>query len=426
MRFLFLLGILVGYSLCFGQRILVVNGHLHPIVGQEITSSLIEIEGGKIIGIKNSLSSTYDPRDWDTVIDATGKHVYPGFVAPNSTLGLTEIEAVRSTNDYNEVGGFNPHIRAQIAFNAESKVIETVKTNGVLMVQTTPRGGVVSGTSSVMFMGGWNWEDATAIKDDGIHVNWPETYNGGGWWAEPEPKSKNTQYQIELTALTDFFTQAKTYALAKNPSFDQRLDAMKLCFNGKKRIYFHANNLQQLTDLLTFVQTFQIPFPVIVGGDEAYLLGQRFVDADIPVMIQRLHRLPENDEDPVDLPFRLPKLLSEMGVLFCLQNEGGMEAMNARNLPFLAGTAMAYGLTEEEALKALTINTCKIIGIDKEFGSLELGKSATLFVSKGSPLDMRTNQVSSIIIDGKIHSSCNFQEELYLKYSNKYKESGKD
>jgi len=205
MRFLFLLGILVGYSLCFGQRILVVNGHLHPIVGQEITSSLIEIEGGKIIGIKNSLSSTYDPRDWDTVIDATGKHVYPGFVAPNSTLGLTEIEAVRSTNDYNEVGGFNPHIRAQIAFNAESKVIETVKTNGVLMVQTTPRGGVVSGTSSVMFMGGWNWEDATAIKDDGIHVNWPETYNGGGWWAEPEPKSKNTQYQIELTALTDFF-----------------------------------------------------------------------------------------------------------------------------------------------------------------------------------------------------------------------------
>ena len=422
---LFLTGLLlsIGFS---AQRILIVNGHLHPVVGQEISASLLEIVDGKITGIKNALSSTYNPKDWDTIIDATDQHIYPGFVAPNSTLGLTEIEAIRASNDYNEVGEFNPHIRAQIAFNAESKVVETVKTNGVLLVQSTPRGGAVSGTSSVMFMGGWNWEDATAKGDDGIHVNWPNTTYGGGWWAEPEPKSKNEQYTKELKELTNFFQLASTYANAKVIPFDQRLEAMKACFLGTKRVYIHANDAQQIIDVMAFVQAFKLPYPVLVGGDDAYLLGQRFIDADIPVMIQRLHRLPEHDEDPVDLPYRLPAMLAKMGVLFCLQNEGGMEAMNTRNLPFLAGTAMAYGLTEEQALEAITINSCKIIGIEQRFGSIELGKSATIFVSKGPALDMKTNQVTTVLLNGKIQTSVNFQEALYLKYKAKYKSNTTD
>lgn len=422
---LILIGLLISLGVS-AQRILIVNGHLHPVVGQEITASLLEMVDGKITGIKNALSSTYIAKDWDTIIDATGQHVYPGFVAPNSTLGLTEVDAIRASNDYNEVGEFNPHVRAQIAFNAESKVVETVKTNGVLLVQSTPRGGYISGTSSVMFMGGWNWEDATVKPNDGIHVNWPSTAYGGGWWAEPAPKYKNEQYTKELNELKQFFLLAQSYANAKTMAFDQRLDAMRACFIGSKRVYFHANDAQQIIDLLAFVQEFQIPYPVLVGGDDAYLLGQRFIDADIPVMIQRLHRLPEHDEDPVDLPYRLPAILAKMGVLFCLQNEGGMEAMNARNLPFLAGTAMAYGLTEEQALQAITINSCKILGIDQEFGSIEVGKSATIFVSKGPALDMKTNDVTTIVMDGKIQSTVNFQETLYLKYKAKYHSNTRD
>jgi hypothetical protein len=422
---LVLIGLLISLSLS-AQRILIVNGYLHPVVGQEISASLLEMVDGKITGIKNALSSTYDTKDWDTIIDATGQHIYPGFVAPNSTLGLTEVDAIRATNDYKEVGEFNPHVRAQIAFNAESNVVETVKTNGVLLVQSTPRGGYISGTSSVMFMGGWNWEDATVKSIDGVHVNWPSTAYGGGWWAEPAPKYKNEQYTKELNVLRQFFLLAQSYANAKSVAFDQRLDAMKACFTGTKRVYFHANDAQQIIDLLAFVQEFKLPYPVLVGGDDAYLLGQRFIDADIPVMIQRLHRLPEHDEDPVDLPYRLPAILAKMGVLFCLQNEGGMEAMNARNLPFLAGTAMAYGLTEEQALQAITINSCNILGIDQDFGSIEVGKSATIFVSKGPALDMKTNDVTTIVMNGKIHSPVNFQELLYLKYKAKYQANSRD
>mgnify|MGYP003337150004 CR=1 FL=1 len=409
------------YSQVSAQKILIVNGHLHPVVGNEIMSALIEIKDGKITGIKNALSNTYVASDWDTIIDATDQHIYPGFVAPNSTLGLTEIEAVRATNDYREVGAFNPHIRTQIAFNAESKVVETVMTNGVLIAQCSPRGGDISGTSSIMLMGGWNWEDATIKIDDGVHVNWPATSGGGGWWAEPEPKKQNEQYKKETAGIIDFFNLAKTYASAKSIAFDQRLEAMKDCFNGNKRIYFHANDVQQIADVLALVQSMNIPFPVIVGADEAYLLGQRFVDANIPIMLQRLHRLPEHDEDPVDLPFRLPAIYAKMGVTFCLQNEGGMEAMNARNIPFLAGTAMAYGLSHDQALESITINPCKIMGIDQTYGSIEVGKSATLFISKGSALDMKTHDVTMVLLNGKVQNTVNFQEKLYLKYQSKYK-----
>lgn len=402
------------------QRILVVNGHLHPIVGNEISFSLIEIEDGIVRGIKNALSENVDYAQWDTVIDASGQHIYPGLVAPNSTLGLTEIDAVRATLDYREVGEFNPHVRTQIAFNAESKVLQTVKTNGVLLVQATPRGGFVSGSSSIMKSGGWNWEDATVLKDDGIHVYWPSPLSGGGWWLDPSVRKTHDHYATDVQKIRDFFLLAKGYAENKSRIFDQRLEAMVSCFTADKRVYFHANEVQPLSDIISFSEAFNLPFPVIVGGEEGYLLGKRLADAKIPIMLSRLHRLPERDEDPVDLSFRLPYLLKEQGVSFCLQNTGDMEAMNARNIPFLAGTAMAYGLSELEALKSITLWPCQIMGIEDRYGSIEVGKSATLIISKGSILDMKTHHITTLILDGKIENASNFQEENYLKYQRKY------
>jgi hypothetical protein len=421
-RIICLIWILGWMGSSYSQKILLVNGHLHPVEGQEITSSLIEIENGKIIAIKNALSNSYNAKDWDTIIDATNQHVYPGFVAANSTLGLTEIDAVRATNDYDEVGDFNPHIRSQIAFNAESKVLETVKTNGVLLVQSTPRGGYISGSSSVMTTGGWNWEDATVLSDDGIHVNWPNAPWNIPRNGDEDALNREQRYLNELRSLQQFFKLASVYAEGQGVDQDLRLEAMKNCFKGSKRTYFHANDLRQLTDVLEFCSVFALKYPVIIGGNDAYLLGQRLVDAKIPIMLERLHRLPERDEDPIDMPFCLPAWLSKMGVPFALQNAGGMEAMNTRNLPFLAGTAQAYGLTELEALRSITLSPCEIMGIESQYGSIEVGKSATLFVSRGPALDMRTNNVTTILVNGKVIETQNFQEELYLKYQKKYRD----
>ena len=401
-----------------GKSVLLLNGYLHIGTGEVLESALVGVKNGKITLVKNSLAYTYKTEEWDTIIDLQGQHIYPGFVAPNSTLGLTEIDAVRATRDYNEVGIYNPHVRSQIAFNVESKVISTVRTNGVLLTQATPRGGSISGTSSVMAMDGWNWEDATVLKDDGIHVNWPSSTQGN--WGEGV--KRNEQYDAQKREMTTFFDMAEAYTkLPADQQTDGRLDAMKGCFDGKKRVYFHANDIQQLRDIISFSNKYDFKHPVIIGGNDSYLVPKQLIDAGFSVMITRLHSLPEREEDAVDQPFKLPYLLQAAGVPFCLQNEGEMEAMNARNIPFLAGTAKAYGLTEEQAVAAVSLSACKILGIDELYGSVEEGKSATLFVSTGSALDMRSNNVTLAMVNGLFMSLDNSQKALYEKYEEKYR-----
>ena len=407
------------------KKILLLDGFLHIGNGDTIDHAFIGIKNGIITEVGDFYVNTYNKNDWDTIINLEGKHIYPGFVATNSTLGLTEIDAVRATRDYNETGLFNPHVRSQIAYNAESKVISTVLTNGVLMCQATPRGGIISGTSSVMALQGWNWEDATIFANDGIHVNWPSSVQGGGWWAEPAPKKMNENYSNQKKEIESFFLLSQAYSNAKDNEriLDQRLEAMTDCFNGTKRVYFHADEMQQIIDIMEFASRFKIKYPVIIGGYEAHLIGKRLKDSNIPVMLRRIHSLPENDDDPIDISYELPALLKKQGILFSIQNAGDMEAMNARNLPFQARTATAYGISEEEAIEAISLSPCKIMGIDNKYGSIEKGKSATLFVSKGNALDIQTNQIELILINGDFGQKKNFQYELFQKYLDKYQKN---
>ena len=416
---LFVLQFFVLQLLVCQESILFKGGTIHVGNGAKINKGLIGVEGDEIILMTNALTYTIDESEWDTIIDVYGKHVYPGFFALNSTLGLTEIDAVRATNDFREIGVFNPHVRALIAFNAESEVSSTVKTNGVLYAQATPKGGIISGSSSVMELEAWNWEDAVVKKDDGIHLHWPSALQGGGWWAEPKPKEKNKNYSSKVKLIHDFFSAAKSYS-DKSGDFDQRFEAMKGLFSGEQRLYFHANELKALIDVVDFIEMFDIQHPVIIGGYDAPLVVRELRDNNIPVIIKGGHSLPRNDDDPVDLPYRLPKILSDAGILFSIQHAGSMEAMNSRNIPFLAGTAMAYGLSEEEAVASVSLNAAKILGLEKELGSLEKGKIASLFVSEGNALDMRTNQVVVAMIAGRFVNLNNRQLELYERYKAKY------
>jgi len=401
------------------KRILLNNGLVHIGNGEIVNNAVIGIEGKKILFVKNALTYTLRKKEWDTIIDLNNQHVYPGFVAPNSTLGLTEIESVRATNDFQEVGGLNPHIRALIAYNMDSKIIPTVRCNGVLLTQICPRGGKITGTSSIMHLGGWNWEDAAVKIDDGIHVNWPEVMSGNSWGNKA--KKKNETYGESKNELGLFFEKAKVYAEnVSRQDLDLRFNAMKEIFSGNKRVYFHANHIQQLLDIIEFSKKHGIKHSVIIGGYDSYLITERLRDANIAIMLPRLHSLPSAEDDPIDLPYRLPYLLQEGGVKFCLQNEGDMEAMNARNLPFLAGTAGSYGLSDEQALRSISLSACEILGIEKDFGSIEVGKHATLFVSKGNALNMMTNDVSLILMDGEFYQTQNHQSDLYEKYKKKF------
>lgn len=403
------------------KRILFQNGSAHIGNGDYIPNSSIGVEDGKIILVKNALTYSVNESDWDTIISIKGNHVYPGFIAANITMGLTEIDAVRATRDFDEAGSINPNVRALIAFNTDSKVMYTVRTNGVLVTQSTPRGGLISGSSSVMAMDGWNWEDAVYKADDGIHLNWPKKYTSSGWWAEPGPSKPNKNYKKVLATIYSFFEKAKSYTSEKNHETTYlKLEAMRGVFNGNKRVYIHADFAPELNDIIDFSRRFDLSYPVIVGGYDAHLVAERLKENKFSVMLGRPHSLPEFDEDYTYQQYQAASELQKLGVNYCIQSAGDMEVMNARNLPFLAGTAWAYGLTEEEAVASISNNVAKITGVDGQLGSIEEGKDATFFISKGNALDMRSNNVVIALVRGNFIVLDNHQMQLSKKYHERF------
>jgi imidazolonepropionase-like amidohydrolase len=403
------------------NAVLLQNGFAHIGNGEVVNKSSIGIKDGKILFVKNALTYTVVKSEWDTIIDIKGKQVYPGFIAANSTIGLNEIDAVRATNDYKETGYLNPNVRSLIAFNTDSKVLYTVRTNGILTCQATPRGGLISGSSSVMAMDGWNWEDAVIQKDDGVHINWPSKYYNSGWWAEPGEIKANKDYKKTIDKLVLFFKKALAYSKGANlENDDLKLESMKAIFTGNKRVYIHVSFAPEINDVIDFSRAFKLNFPVIVGGYDADMLAERLKENKFSVMLENPHHLPHFEGDFHTINYELPAKLQKAGVLFCIQNSGQMEVMNARNLPFIAGTAMAYGLTEEQAIAAISLNAAKIMGIDSKIGSLEKGKEATLFISEGNALDMRTNNVTLAYVHGARVDLTNHQKQLSEKYHGKY------
>ncbi|MBK8369143.1 MAG: amidohydrolase family protein [Bacteroidetes bacterium] len=417
LSFIFLSSFLVAQN---KKRILLKNAIAHIGNGQVLDNSYVSIKDGKIDMVADARVTKIDPSQFDTTIDLSGKHIYPGLIAPNCILGLQEAEAVRQTSDYYEVGEFNPHVRSLIAYNAESKILETVKANGILYTQSTPRGGRIAGTSSILATDGWNWEDAVIKADDGVHVNFPNTIQKHGWWAEPEPSDKNPKYTEQVNELITFFNNAFAYYNTKNVTDKNlRFEAMKGIFDGTKNLYIRADYVKDIIGAINFSKKYAIKKMVIVGGKDSHKITKLLKENNVAVMLNRLHDLPDLPEAETDLIFKLPYLLQKDSVLFCLQNQGDMEAMNARNLAFLAGTAAAYGLTKEQALQSVTLNSAKILGIDNLVGSIETGKLASLVVSEGDILDMKTNKIILAYVNGRSIKLSNFQNDLNKRYSDK-------
>ena len=416
--FLLILNLFLLGNISAQKTTLIMGGIAHLGTGEKIENSLIVIRDGKFDLVADASVIRIDPSAFDTVIRAYGKHIYPAFIAPNTTLGITEIDAVRASKDYNEVGSYNPNVRSQIAYNTDSKIIKTVRTNGVLLTQTTPRGGVISGLSSVMYLDGWNWEDATLKADDGIHLNWPSSFNTSGWWAEPGKTSKNKNYDDRVKEIKNYFEIAKSYS-QHDSKMDLELVSIKELFKGTRNLYIHANYAKDIRESVRFFKKIGINNIVIVGGRDALNAISILKENNISIILERVHSLPVNEEAAIDQFYKLPSQLSENNILFCLAYNGDMEAMGTRNLPFAAGTAVAYGLDKEKAIASISLNTAIILGIEKTTGSIEIGKNATFFISSGDALDMRTNNIELSFIKGIPVNLNNHQKELFEKYKNR-------
>lgn len=402
------------------QNILYLGGTAHLGNGEKIENAAISVNKGFFDLVANAELIRIDPRDYDTIIHTYNHHIYPGFISTNTTLGITEISAVRATRDFNEVGNYKPHVRSLIAFNIESKIIPTIRTNGVLMAQVCPQGGRISGTSSVMKLDGWNWEDAVQKIDNGLHLNWPKYYKQTGWWAQPGIIKKTDNYQSHIQELEDYIIRSKSYYESNSEKNDLEMMAMRGIFNGEKTLFIHANLQREITDAVLFAKKFDIPKIAIIGAKEAHKMIDFLKSNETSVILDRIHRLPQSQDSDIDMPYKQAALLDNAGIKFSFCYQGDMEAMGQRNLPFSAGTAVAYGLPYEHAVRALTLYPAQMLGIDDEVGSIEKGKQATFFISKGDALDMIGNDVKMAFIKGNPINLDNHQKALDRKYREKY------
>jgi len=396
--------------------ILVQGATIHVGNGQVIEKGDIRIENGKItyIGASQQVGTT----DAE-VIRAEGKHVYPGLILLNTVLGLTEINAVRATVDEQEVGQINPHIRAIIAYNTDSEVIAVTRSNGVLLAQVTPQGGLVSGTSSVVQLDAWNWEDAAFKTDEGLHINWVSMFQRPNFFAGETVVKKNERRKEILQQADNLFKEAYGYTQISNPTpINARLEAMKGLFDGSKKLYIHAERAKEIMEAVKFAQDNKVKEIVIVGGLESYMITDFLKNNNIFVILNHTFNLPSRTDDDIDLPYKMPYLLQKAGVKYAIGYEDNHT--QARNLPFAAGLAVGYGLSKEEALISITLSPAQVLGIADRTGSLEKGKDGTLIISEGDVLDMRTSKVTHALIQGRKVNLDDKHKRLYQKFKNKY------
>lgn len=405
------------------KPIALVGATIHVGDGKIIQNGTIVFDKGIITAVGDA--STSFNKTSTEVINVSGKSVYPGIIAPAALAGLVDIGSVRSTFDQSETGSFNPNIRTLIAHNTDSEVIPTIRGNGVLIGQTTPEGGIISGTSSVMEYDGWNWEDAALKKDDGIWLNYPTLISRQFSFEDLKfVVKKNEKYIEQKNDLHKFFADALAYAETVSPTTkNAKLEAMRGLFDGSKQLFIRTEYGKEIIESVRLAQQYKILKIIVVGGEEAELAIDFLKENNIPVIVAPTHRLPNTVDEDVWAPYKLPAKLMKAGILT------GMfyteEFYKTRNLPFVAGTSAAFGMDKEDALKMITLNNAKILGIDKQVGTLEVGKQATIAVSAGDILDMKTNKVEYAFIRGKKIDLDDKQKRLNKKYVDKYGISGK-
>ncbi|HEX5150051.1 MAG TPA: amidohydrolase family protein [Parafilimonas sp.] len=392
------------------ETIALTHATIHVGNGEVIDDGTIIFSNGKITAVGKSV----DVANAKT-IDCTGKQIYPGLILSSSNIGLSEISAIRSEQDAYELGDLNPDVRSLVAYNTDSKIINTVRSNGVLLANIVPQGGIIAGSSSVMQLDGWNWEDAVYKKDIGINFNMPSLV---------ATSTENTSNKVleeaykRIDEVRNFFREAKAYLNeSTHATTNIKFESVKGLFDKTQTLFVSCEMVNEMMIAVEFAKEFGFR-TVIVGGTESYKIADYLKQNNIAVVLNQMHNLPLMQDDDIDAYAKLPYQLQQAGVLYCIND---FDEMNrGRNLMFNAGVAVGFGLTKEQALQAVTLNAAKILGIDKQTGSLETGKDANIIVSDGDVLDIKTSNIGYAFIQGRQLNLDNKQKQLYERYKTKY------
>lgn len=419
------------------EAITIMNATLHPVNGPVIQQGYVIMARGNIVAVGSGPPAM---KVAGLTIDAAGKHIFPGLIAANTQLGLAEMASVRASNDINEVGDITPEARAGVAVNPDSTLLPVTRSNGILIAAVFPEGGRIPGRVSVMKLDGWTWEEMTVKGDAGLSIEWPQARAINAPWMERSETEQNDDIRRGLAVVDDVFKSAEAYRLARkadtNTTIDLRLDAMQGVLpplndgasadpKAKKPeqlpVFIAAQDLDQITTAVTWAQERKLKM-VLVGGRDAAQCADLLKRHNIPVIITGTHTTPRRADSPYDDAFTLPARLHAAGVKFCIASAD--RTAHERNLPYNAATAVAYGLSKEEALRSVTLSAAEILGVNKGIGglgSLEATKAATLIITDGDPLEI-TTKIERAFIDGREIDLSNKHTKLAEKYREKYKQ----
>ena len=401
----------------------IVHATVHTVSGETIENGTISFRAGRIVEVGRGLP----PIDGASVVDATGQHAYPGLIDADTAVGLVEIGSVAGSVDLAETGSLNPQVNTAIAINPDSELIPVTRANGITHVLAVPEGGLVSGTSALVRLSGWTWEDLAAARPVALHVRWPSfaTRRGGGPGGQaPSEEDQKKEREESLKRIKNLFADARAYAKAKAAAggskrpfeVDPRLEAMLPVIEGKVPVVVHAVEIRQIRSAIEWSDTEGLRMILDAAGD-VWRVADLLREKKIPVIVDGVLALPRRDDEPYDTAYSVAAKLKAAGVTFCIASGGGsFGSAMVRNLPYHAAMAAAYGLSKDDALRSITIDAARVLGVDRDLGSIEAGKSASIILTDGDPLEIRTHVLASWIDGRRITLEDNKHDRLYRKY----------
>jgi imidazolonepropionase-like amidohydrolase len=408
-----------------GGSFAIVGATIHTVSKGDIANGTVVFEKGRITAVGAGVSTR-----GATIIDGRGKHVYPGMIDPGTTLGLTEIGSVPGGVDVAEIGQLNPNVNPALAVNPDSELIPVARANGITHALVNPTGGLISGTSALIRLDGWTYEDLTAATPVAMHIQWPRFRArgrgfGGGFPGQQTEQQLQQARERDMKTIRQAFEDARAYQKAKaanGPNFkvDPLWEGMLPVVEGRIPVIVSANEVRAIRSAVEWAEQEGVRI-IIDGAGEVWRAATLLKEKKIPVIVDGILSLPGRESDPYDEAYSLAAKLHAAGVQFCIGGGSNMEASNVRNLPYHAGMAAAFGLPKDEALKAVTLYPAQILGLADKLGSIEAGKSASLVITSGDLLEIRTKVLASYIDGRPVDLNNNKHYRLYQKYNHRPK-----
>ena len=423
MKFVSLLaGAVLAAASVSGQTVALVGGTLHPVSGPDVASGTIVLRDGKIAAMGAGIQVPAGAK----VVDVKGRHVYPSLFPALTELGLVEISSVRATVDTTELGEINPQARADFAMNFDSELLPVARSAGILIAGVTPVGGIVSGSLAAMKLDGWTREDATLKAPAAIVVRWPDLAIDRSPAARLSVRLQEKRRDEALEKLKNVFAEARAYAKAKaaegkagipRHDDDPRLEALLPALDGSLPVIVLAQRVAQIRAALAWAREENVKL-VLAGARDGWRVADEIAKANVPVIVEQPLELPTRQDEPYDANFASAGVMAKAGVRVAFTD--GSTAYSARDLPHQAASAVAFGFPREKAVEAMTLEPARILGVAARVGSLEPGKDATLIVTDGDILDLRTS-VLAAYLDGRALDLTDKQKRLYERYKNRPK-----